>query len=106
MDIFPSSLSLTHNLVRQFKMFVFEAYYNNKTKQNQAEKNKKKGEGKDLQAQQHDRKYQLLVPSTAMPKGKAPPVRGSEQMPIINREDIPSGSKSSSIGTGLGGSDK
>jgi len=107
MDIFPSSISLTHNLYRQFKVFIFESYYNNKSKQNQQDKSKKKGESKDSQAQQHDRKYQLLVPSKALPKSKGQVAGNPGQLPIgANDENNSNDSKASSLGGHFGGSEK
>jgi len=32
MNIFPSSIQLTSNLYKQFKMFMFDNYYNNQNK--------------------------------------------------------------------------
>lgn len=97
MDIFPSHIQLTHNLYLQFKLFIFETYYNQRQKQLQLQNSKKKGDGKDSLTQAQDRKYQLLVPSKLQTKQKLN--TGNQQLPLQATEEVISNdSKSSSIG--------
>lgn len=61
-DIFPTSICLTHNLHTQFKFFIFKSF-GHEGQKNSPNNKKKKGEVKNTQNLQFDRKYQLLVPS-------------------------------------------
>jgi hypothetical protein len=87
-DIFPTSICLTRNLHSQFKKFIFESYYNDNEKETVKDKNKKKGELKDQQAQQFDRKYHLLVPAKNQPKSRAQMHAAQSLIPLVPNDEL------------------